>query len=209
MGEPDKASGEYTITYVLENGVTLAESAEETIAALGNERISISENVVKQTFVRDSEDELAPLVYHRFAYMTENPNAWKLTYTETYTYEESGGETAIGYRDVTTYFASTAKVKEVQNYAIGGKIWLYPNWVTGVYSVSWNAASFDPENGEDLEADRNPNLDMVSYKTGDILTLKPVTAQVRGYEFAGYAYSCGYKDSLAEKDGENWNNDTK
>lgn len=200
LEDPDGVS-QYTIKYVRENGVTLSDNAQAAIAAAGNSNISLGDDgTVTQIFDAGSEEALAPLVYTKTGMQADENKPWKLTYTVTYSYSNAS-ETYYGTRTETKYFGPDAKVKDLQQYASGGNIELYPNWVAAKYNVIWDETSF--------KGAANPNTSVQTYSAGQSLSLKPVTDNVSGFLFEGYSFRAGNTEKEAVRSGNNWVIDTR
>lgn len=182
----DSASG-YKIIYVSENDVSLEDDAETILEGTGNRNIVLGEdNTVTQTFDKDAEDAIAPLVYKKEGMAARGDKAWYLIYMEPFYVPGDYGYS--GYREVKKYFSATAKVtdkdydkgsKTLKDYADSdGKIRLYPNWQEPV-PVSFDQVS--------LKEAVNPNSDIMDYVTYETLILDPLDP-VMGYNFKTWQY---------------------
>ncbi|MCR5733053.1 MAG: hypothetical protein K6G22_00470 [Lachnospiraceae bacterium] len=201
LEDPDGVS-QYTIKFVRENGVTLSDDAQATIAAVGNSNISLGDDgTVTQIFDAGSEEVLAPLVYKKRGMQVSDYAPWKLTYTYYYNVGDEGSQPDWRTSTEMKYFDNDAKVKDLQPYASGGKIELYPNWVAAKYNVIWDETSF--------KGAANPNISVQTYSTGQSLSLKPVTDNVSGFLFEGYSFRAGNTEKEAVRSGNNWVIDTR
>ncbi|HCM90996.1 MAG TPA: hypothetical protein DIS78_00295, partial [Lachnospiraceae bacterium] len=153
----------------------------------GNRNISLGEdNTVTQTFDKDAEDAIAPLVYKKEGMAARGDKAWYLIYMEPFYVPGDYGYS--GSREVKKYFSATAKVtdkdydkgsKSLKDYADSdGKIRLYPNWQEPV-PVSFDQVS--------LKEAVNPNSDIKDYVTYETLVLAPLDP-VMGYNFKTWQY---------------------
>ncbi|MBR3308268.1 MAG: 30S ribosomal protein S21 [Lachnospiraceae bacterium] len=229
--DPVTASG-YKIIFVKENKVTLAEDAEEKIAATGNDKIKIgTDETVTQEFDANSKDEIAPLVYENSGKGVTKDKTWKITVTVTKYYIEYSdpdrqkeeitkeqyeniinnnvpiecGHTSTENSSATIYFRADEKVSKLIQYANGGTIRLYPNWQNS------SKVQFDEESFMGLDPSKksvNPNADLTSYMKGDTIVLEPCREAPDGYTFKGFKYSFGdgvLRDAAAgsaEKEGK-------
>ena len=176
------AGNEYTITYMKEDAV-LVDNAQETIAALSNNNISLgNDGVVTQMFIKDAEDALAPLVYQKSGMKVKKGEEWKLTYS---VYHPGSGSDDSGYTTKETkYFSSDAKVKDLQNYSKNGQIELYPNW------EARGKVKFDTDS---LKGVSNPNPGPEFYDDGDQIELKPIEERSQdNFVFEKWTYKFGY-----------------
>ncbi|MBR5419908.1 MAG: hypothetical protein IK115_02030 [Lachnospiraceae bacterium] len=204
LGNADAVTGEYTVFYMLEEGVSVSRYAKERIKAAQNERIILDEQgSVSQSFVSDSEDQLAPVVYLKEGYKISGEQAWYLSYTEKYTVRVGSGAEAhdeTRTRTKKAYFPTTAKVKDLQNYAENGKITLYPNWQKS------NPVKFELQGRDEYKElidisgngiiNPNEELEVSGYLPPEELQIVALYGLLDGFTFMGWEYQFGNGEIL-------------